>query len=408
MTVSIAGFENYKRHLLTLLLLCVLALGVMAQQDTVKSYIFGHSLLDHRPPAIPTPSNETTVPHWLYLLAKHAGKYYGSSGQYGFLPQHANLPPISQWGYDSVPPVWESDLEPFSEADFTTAIVTAGNFVQWQGPDQEYPGDPGVTPINATEDIADWLVIQEEDIRIYIYENWPDMAPYLSGGFPPSASDLHNYYSYTEGAFHDWWLDYHDALLASRPEMEIRMIPVGPIMADLLSQSPLNAIPATDLYEDDAPHGRATLYFLASLITYMAIFEEPAPTDYPVPAIIHEDLADNYSATVDAIWTALSDFNDPDGNSRVFFNDITEVNNVRLDVDCLELYPNPTLGQMTIEGVLTPYSIQILDQNGSLYQTLDNTTDITLDLSTLPSGTYFLAITRTADNKVYLEKVIKQ
>ena len=111
---------------LTLILLLVISLNGLAQQDTIRSFIFGHSLLDHRPPAIPTPSDETTVPHWLYLLSKYAGKYYGSSGQYGFLPQHANLPPISQWGYDSVPPVWESDLEPFSAADFTTANGVAG------------------------------------------------------------------------------------------------------------------------------------------------------------------------------------------------------------------------------------------------------------------------------------------
>ncbi len=408
MAVSIVVSIKHVRSLLIFLLTFAMTVHVGAQQDTIRSFIFGHSLLDHRPPATPTPSDETTVPHWLYLLAKHAGKYYATSGQYGFLPQHANLPPISQWGYDSVPPVWESDQEPFSAADFTTAIVTAGNFVQWQGPDQEYPGDPGVTPINATETIADWLVLQEQDIRIYIYENWPDMAPYLSGGFPPSASDLNSYYTYTEGVFHDWWLEYHDALLSSRPEMEIRMIPVGPIMADLLSQSPLNAIPTTDLYEDDAPHGRPTLYFLASLITYMAIFEEPTPVDYPVPAIIHEDLADNFSDIVSDIWTALSEFNDENGNSRVFFNDITEVNNVHLYVDCLELYPNPTLGQMTIEGVLAPYSIQILDQNGSIFQTLDNSSDITLDLSALPSGTYFLAITHSSNSVLRLEKVIKQ
>lgn len=336
--------------------LLLLISGADAQVKDLRTFIFGHSLLDHRPPMMPTPSDETTIPHWLYLLAQEAGHTYGSSGQYGFLPQHDNLPPFSQWGYDIVPPVWDSDTEVFSEADFTTILITAGNFMQWQGPDQAYPNEGGVTPISATETIVDWLLSQEENLNIYIYENWPDMAPYLSEGtFPPSASDMNNYHTYTNGAFHDWWIDYHDALLSSRAAINVRMIPVGPILSHLMQNTSVFQIAVTDLYEDDAPHGKPTLYFLASLITYMAIFEEKAPSGYTVPTIVSSVVQANYSDIVDVIWNELQAFNDDSGNSRVFYQEIiiadSDGDGIDDSVDNCPDTPNPGQEDTDMDGI---------------------------------------------------------
>ena len=306
----------------TLVSLIFFSQCVFAQTTNIKSFMFGHSLMDHRPPAIPTPSDETTIAHWIYLLASEANHTYSAAGQYGFLPQHDNLPPFSQWGYDIVPPAWDSDSEDFDEANFNNVLITAGNFMQWQAPDEEYPSDPGVSPISATQTIVNWLEANEPGIKIYIYENWPDMAPYLTGGvFPPTSSDLTNYYNYLNSDFHDWWIDYHDAILLSNPAENVRMIPVGPILSDLLQNTVLNTIPALELYEDDAPHGRASLYFLAGLVTYMAIYEEEAPASFTVPPIVHATIGDNYSLIVSHIWSELQAFNLPNGASRVFFDD---------------------------------------------------------------------------------------
>ncbi len=289
------------------------------QTDSVRMFIFGHSLLDHRPPLIPTPSDETTVPHWLHLLSQDVGTHYAATGQYGFLPQHANLPPFAQWGYDIVPPVWDSDLTSFASVDFNKILITAGNFIQWQGPNEPYYGGNGETPVSATLDIMNWLEQQESGIDIYIYENWPDMAGYIAGElFPPTPAEFANYNAYTTGNFHDWWIDYHDNLLAARPDINVRMIPVGPILANLFSSAPLASIPILDLYEDNAPHGRATTYFLASLITQMAISNQIAPTTYDVPDIVHPLVEANYTSIVNTIWMALNNFVDGSGNSRVF------------------------------------------------------------------------------------------
>lgn len=373
--------------LLFLLIPCLLS-----AQDTSKTFIFGHSLIDHRPPAIATPSNETTVPHWVFLLAQEAGYPYAAGGQYGFLPQHANVPPISQWGYDIVPGVWESDTEPFSDADIDQILITAGNFMQWQAPSLPYPGEPiSVTPISSTQTVIDWVNQQEDSLQIYIYENWPDMAPYLSGGnFPPTATDLSDYYAYTLGDFHDWWITYQDSILATRPDAEVRMIPVGPIFAQLFQATPFDQIPATELYEDDAPHGRASLYFVASLITYMAMFQEEAPSTFVVPSIVHPALQNNYSTLVDSIWNGLLAFNTPSGESRVFFNSPATTIDQRIATKTCEVFPNPTSDRIRITSEFPVDRISVFGQNGQLVLRRNGAHELSLE--ELPTGNYEVTI----------------
>lgn len=381
-------------RLLLLLLTFVFFLPTAsAQISSTRTFIFGHSLLDHRPPAIPTPSNETTVPHWVYLLAKDAGYDYAAGGQYGFLPQHERLPPIAQWGYDSVPGVWESDTEPFSAADINEVIITAGNFMQWQGPDQDYPGDPGVTPISATENILDWVGAQEEGVRFYIYENWPDMAGYLNNGFPPTSGEFTNYNDYTTGEFHDWWIIYQDALLASRPAVNVRMVPVGPILARLLSGELPVEIPLTELYEDDAPHGRATLYFLAGLITYQATFAEQASANYEVPDIVHPVIRENYTNIVSFIWEELLAFNDDAGTSRVFFDRPNSIGDSPATVSLFSVAPNPGTGRFRLTGPEGHYMFSLVDGVGREIQLKKSTgSEHYVDLGRFPPGFYSLLV----------------
>ncbi|MFK7787804.1 MAG: hypothetical protein AB8B56_21965 [Crocinitomicaceae bacterium] len=157
-------------------------------QDTLKTFIFGHSLINHEAQVNITPSQETSVPHWFHFLAEEAGYNYAVSGQYGFLPQHANLPPIAQWGFDYAAPAWDSDNFPFSYPNFDNILITPGNFIQWQGPSVDYYNDT-LSPLDYTNQIFDWVNAEEDSLTLYVYENWPDMGGFLSQGFPPSQSE---------------------------------------------------------------------------------------------------------------------------------------------------------------------------------------------------------------------------
>ena len=274
----------------------------------LRSYNFGHSLVVYEPPI--NPSDETTVPHWVYLLAEAAGHRYTADGQSGFLPQHAELPPEPEWAFETVPGVWDADGGmSFAESDFSAVMLTAANFMQYQPATFPYPGanPTNTSPVQASLDIVDWVIEQEPGIDIYIYENWPDMQLYVSGDFPPTAEEFAEYNAYTVGSFHDWWFDYHRRISLLRRDVNVVMLPVGPTISRLVTDSELGLsdIPITDLYVDEEPHGTPTLYFLAGLITYMGMYGEAAPDSFVVPDTIHPLVQEKYADIVDFIWLEL-------------------------------------------------------------------------------------------------------
>lgn len=380
---------------LSLLLFFIVCTQLSLGQQNIRTFIFGHSLIHHEAQVNETPSQETSVPHWFVELTKSAGHDYAVGGQYGFLPQHANVPPISQWGFDSVPGAWESDTEPFSAANFTNIMITPGNFIQWQGPDVNYYGED-ISPLDATNTIINWTKSQEDGLKFYLYENWPDMGGYLSNGFPPTAEEWTNYNTYLQADFHDWFLEYHDSLIISQPYNCISMIPVGPIISKLLMTAPYNQIPIDSLYEDDAPHGRPSIYFLAALTTYMAMTEELAPS-YSAPSIIHPVITSNYQSVVNFIWDELHAFETPNGNSRVFCSPVTESLPISTESIAIQLYPNPASQSIRVISKEPIVHIEISDILGNTYQSqeLNNNFNSNIDIHQLPNGVYFLKITST-------------
>ncbi|GLR15624.1 hypothetical protein GCM10007940_02390 [Portibacter lacus] len=373
-------------------------------------FIFGHSLIDHRPPATETPSDETTVPHWIYLLAQHANHNYAAGGQYGFLQQHANLPPFSQWGYDIVPGVWDSDFMSFQEAKINSTMITAGNFIQYQGPELPYE-DPNNTdqfsPISATEIIVDWLGENTVDGNIYIYENWPDMAGFIAGeGFPASASEFTAYNDYTRNAFHEWWIAYQDALLESRSEANVRMIPVGPILADLLDGL-LADIPFEDLYEDNAPHGKPNIYFLAGLISYMAVYEEKAPADFEVPDLIHSEISEHYVKVVNFIWDYLIAFNTGSGESRVFTSVPSSLQDwPQHEMERMVIFPNPSIDKIHIEIDEEIMNVEVRNTLGQLLIEQNGLQLNLVNVKSLQAGQYLILV-QTKSGHIHNASFIK-
>ncbi|MDM3870624.1 hypothetical protein QSV34_04595 [Porticoccus sp. W117] len=294
------------------------------RQSSIKNYLFGHSLINHVSPEAPAGNNETSVPHWLQKLAKAAGNKYYTAGQYGFLRNHAELPPKSQWGFSEVPTAWDPDLngESFSDVGFTSVILTAANFIQYQSPNTPFDGDNPTrsTPLTSTLEIIDWISLHSPSSDIYIYENWPDMAQYISS-FPPSKREFSRYHAKTLGEFHEWWIQYQDQIREARPQKQVKMLPVGPVIASVLQLDPLNTIPATELYEDDAPHGKPTIYFLAALVTYMGIYGEQSPDNLKIPSSIHPLVKEHYQNISQHIWNQLSLYTFKDGQSRVWFEE---------------------------------------------------------------------------------------
>jgi hypothetical protein len=377
-------------------------------QKEIKTHIFGHSLINHVSPI--TPPELTTTPYWINQFANAAGHQYAISGQWGQLMQHRELNVQPNWGIAGVPGAWDGNVQTFSDVDFSAVIIMPSNFEQYLPPDVNYEGGFDYSPIDATIDVFDWCLAEEPDLHFYIYEHWPEMSGFIAGTFPPTSQEWITYNDFLAGDYNQWFIEYHDALTLQYPNSCISMIPVGPIISKLLLMAPYDQIEINDLYEDPDPHGRPSIYFLAGMVTYMAMYEEQTPASYQVPTSdILPVIANNYSSIRDFIWTELQGFNYPTGNSRTFCSPITTTTvDITVDNSGILFHPNPCDDILLIEGEMSGYDISIIDNAGQVYETINNSSNqSSFDVSGLPNGIYFIRIRSQSNDKIWVESLIK-
>ena len=388
---------------------------VKAQQvNDVQLYTFAHSLIDHRPPLITTPSDETTILHWIYDISQNSGKTFASTGQFGQLSNHVdNLPPNSNLGYDVVPVSWDDTQSTFENSNLNTVLITVANFIQYEAPSNPDPSDPmGRSIIENTETLFDWTNTEIPNMRYYIYGNWPEMD--LQNAYPPTLpfqseiDEFHDNTIGTSGNFNVWWSDYQDLIVTSRPQLNTRLIPVGMIISKILRDVIPNQIPFDELYEDSAPHGRANVYFLAGMITYMALYEENIPTSYIPSTIISPVIRNNLETIRDFAWLELNNFDFPSGDSRVFYNDpVLNVEN-HTKTNIFNIIPNPVENTFKIQSESQlSNDITIYDLNGVRINTYRNVkSSDSIDIEHLASGLYFLEIKNS--DEIYNIKMMKK
>jgi hypothetical protein len=275
---------------------------VLAERDATKVYMFGNSLVHH----LSETEDHTNVPYWLGQMARADGRDLGVDGSWGFTRDYGkSLPPSPNWSFDGVKRVWRGGSD-FGAAGFDAMILTPTNFIQYQAPDKPYYDDPDVTPLQALQKVSNWVERQSPDTRQFIYEGWADMEGQIRS-FPPSSRRLNRYYRFNQGDYHSWYVDLVARMNQENPAAEVRLLPVGSILTQLVGRGGVLAdLSATDLFTDDAPHGTATTYLLAAMITYSALYDVPPPSGFKPPiASIHPDLVEKYKDVAEAVWAAM-------------------------------------------------------------------------------------------------------
>ncbi|WP_235857875.1 calcium-binding protein [Marimonas lutisalis] len=293
--------KNLGRGLVQLaVLVAMLAAGPRAAGAADrKVYFFGNSLIHHL-----SDSDETTVPHWLALMARAGGHGFAADGQWGFLRDFARPgKPLANWSFREVKGAWNRDRTPFAEAGFDAIIVNTANFIQYQAPDRPYDGDnpDGASPLSAMLGLIEQ---HGHDTPLLVYEGWAEMAG-VADRFPPARDGLAKYHGYNRGAYHRWYEDFVAQLQEARPRHDIRLVPVARVLSELMSAEPLAQLPAEVFYLDDAPHGTPTTYLLAAAVLYQALYGEPAPTGLSLPETIHAAVREDWPGTVARISGAL-------------------------------------------------------------------------------------------------------
>lgn len=270
--------------------------------DSVREYVFGNSQYVW---AVGDP--ELSVAHWMNTLADAAGKSYAAAMQTGMLIRHDDLPARPHVTIDGVTEAWDPDTgQSFAEADFNRITISAVNFVQDQSPDRGYWMEPDTTPVAAALRIIDWASARAPGATINIYETWPEMEGFIRS-FPPTEEEFAAWKTYLTGDWHDWWVSLTEMIRDARPDLDIRQISIGTQIMQMLDDPALglSALTAVDLFQEDAGHGTPTLYFLASMIHYSALYGTVPPLDLALPDSVHPALAANLEAIGD--WLAQQD-----------------------------------------------------------------------------------------------------
>lgn len=274
-----------------------MAAPVLALDGSHRAYVFGNSLVHHL-----SDTDETTVPHWLALIAAEGGHEFALSGQWGVLRDFRwTLPPKPNWSFGEVENSWDPERGSFAEADLDAVWITPANVIQGRDIDDPFEGDNPETlsPLDTTNAIFQWVSEQSPNATFLVYEGWPEMGS-IPEGFPPSATALSGYHDFALGDYADWYDRYVAALRANGAS--VQLIPVSRVLSFVMSQTALSALPAETFYSDDAPHGTSATYLMAAMVAYNTLFDEPLPDSFRPPNGIAPEIRATFPMVRDAIW----------------------------------------------------------------------------------------------------------
>ena len=253
----------------------------------IREYVFGNGLF-----ALADNAPEHSVPHWMVQMAAQSGISYATSIQTGMLTQHDDLPANPTLWLEGVENAWDPEAgQSFAEAGFNQITLSPANYVQDQSPDSPYWHEPGTSPLEAALRIIDWAEARAPGATINIYETWPEMD-----GYPDVPVQLDAWSDSMTGEWHGWWVALTEMIQQARPDLDVRLIPVGSRVAEMIStpELGLQTLTAEDLFLDDGGHATPTLSFLTSLIHFTTLTGQLPPQNIQLPDTLNPTVTQNF------------------------------------------------------------------------------------------------------------------
>ena len=279
--------------------------GTPVGGQTVDVYAYLNSLHNHDAGA---GNLNTSTANWIARLASAApngGNTYTCGWQFGFANSWVT-PPAAQ-GQEVVTSPHMSETSWTGGTQIEVVEFVPDNF---NGPffDPNATNNLGFAYETRLLELIDaWETNAPKASRVYaVYAGWPDMGRY---GDPAtiSAGQITAYQTRALGGHQTWMELLVSRLQAARPSLAIRLHDVNRILMLVWRDTVVNRIPASTLFEDDAPHGRSSWYFLAAVVDYIELFGEKPPSGFVFDTAWNVDstISSNYQTIVDFIWNAL-------------------------------------------------------------------------------------------------------
>jgi hypothetical protein len=267
-------------------------------------FAYANSLHDHDAGA---GNANTSTGNWIARMARAApngGNIYTLGRQFGFA--NAWTTPPSAGGQEEVTSLMSGTS--WTNGNQIEIVEMVPDNFESVTTDPSSPNRFGFAYTTRLLQIIDaWELNAPNSDRVYaIYAGWPDMGPY---GDPASltATQRSNYIAFALGPYQTWMELLVSQLRAARPALNIRLHNVNRATILAWRDTVVNTIPTGTLFEDDAPHGRSTAYFLAAVADYIEIYGEKPPAGFVFdPAwSVNSVVTSNYQAIVDNIYRTL-------------------------------------------------------------------------------------------------------
>jgi hypothetical protein len=158
--------------------------------------------------------------------------------------------------------------------------------------------------------IDQWAVNAPNSNRRYaVYAGWPQLNGYGATSVGAlTAPQIANWIAFGLGPYQTWMELLVSRLKAARPGLDIRLHNVSKAVLIAYRDTVVRTIPATTLFEDTAPHGRASWYFLAAVADYIALYGEKPAANFSFDTAwgVSPVITANYQSIVDVIWNAMA------------------------------------------------------------------------------------------------------
>lgn len=247
----------------------------------------------------------TSTANWVARMAPSGGNIYTCGSMFGFA-NGWTTPPLAG-GQEVVTSPYMSGTSWTGGNQIEVVEIVPDNF---EGPsvNPSTPNGLGFAYVPRLLQIIDaWELNAPNADRVYaIHGGWPDMGPY---GDPNTltVTQRNNYIAYALGPYQTWLELMVAQLRIARPTLNIQLYRINESTILAMRDTIVNTIPANTLFEDDAPHGRSTMYFLAAVANYIELFNEKPPANFVFnPAWgVSPVVTSNYQAIVDYIYSIL-------------------------------------------------------------------------------------------------------
>jgi hypothetical protein len=285
--------------------------GTPTGGKTRDVYAFLNSLHNHDAGA---GDANTSTGNWvrrMALQAPNGGNTYTLGWQFGF---------AAPGGWTTLPRSGQQEVAP------NVYINDAGN-PAWTGatnievvelvPDNFFgpltaPNQPNVEGWTYTTrflfHIDNWEANAPNPNRVYaVHGGWPLLSGNYGSVAGQTTQQRANYIAHALGPYQSWLDSLTSLLQAARPSLNI--VQYGINRASMLAwrDTVVNTIPIATLFEDNAPHGRSTMYFLNAVANYIELFNEKPPANFVFQPSwnVSSVVTSNYQAIVDYIWSVL-------------------------------------------------------------------------------------------------------